>query len=112
MYHICLIKNEVKITKPVAKALFKAQICEAELWYELGDVVADSRLRFYSDHYEHMDWLRDREHLVEILLKYKVKGDICFGSLDGDNKDKFWGYRFDGYGGMCFLRGDIKWLPC
>lgn len=92
--------------------MFKAQIGEVELWCDVDEVAVNGKLQFYNNRYEYMDWLRDRDHLVDVLLKYKVKGDICFGSLDGDNKDKFWGYRFDGYGGMCFLRGDIKWLPC
>lgn len=48
-------------------------------------------------------------HVQEVLLKHKVKGDICFGSLEGDNADQFWGYRFDGKGNVQDLEGKLQW---
>lgn len=66
------------------------------------------RLNFNSDDMEHMDFVDDKA-VQRILKKYKVKGDICFGSLEGDNAGSFWGYRFDGKGGMKKLTGKLVW---
>ena len=54
-------------------------------------------LMFISDHMEHMDYLWN-ESIINKLKEMKVKGDITFGSLDGDNAGDNWGYRFDGKG--------------
>lgn len=100
--------NTVKISPKCAKELFEAQGGEnGEIWSSLEDVTYKGKITFNPDHMEWMDWLSNHEELVEILKKYKAKGDICFGSLEGDNAGKFWGYRFDGNGGMVELTGRV-----
>ena len=98
--------NTVHISKKCAEELFGAQN-EDEIWYSPKDVAPNGTVTFNSDHQEHMDWLSSGDKLVAILKKHKVKGDICFGSLEGDNDGQFWGYRFDGKGGMKFLAGRV-----
>lgn len=99
--------NTVKISNECAKELFEAQGENGEIWYNLEDVTYKGRVTFNSDHSEWMDWLAHNEELVEVLKKHKVRGDICFGSLEGDNAGSFWGYRFDGKGGMVELTGRV-----
>lgn len=107
MWSIGLITNDVVITDACAKALFKAQAYPEELWSEVGDVTHDGRLSFNGDHMEHMDFLGSNDAMVAVLCAHKVSGDICFGSLEGDNAGSFWGYRFDGKGGMTPLAGEV-----
>lgn len=64
-------------------------------------------LIFNPDHMEHMDYVGE---ISEKLKELKVKGDITFGSLDGDNSGSNWGYRFDGKGGMKTLTGVITFV--
>lgn len=107
MWSIGLITNDVAISDDCAKALFNAQAYPEELWSEVGDVTHDGRLSFNGDHMEHMDFLGSNDAMVDVLREHKVRGDICFGSLEGDNAGSFWGYRFDGKGGMTPLAGKV-----
>ncbi len=97
--------NTVLVSRTCAKELFEAQ--NEEIWYSPDEVTLNGRLSFNPDHAEWMDWLANQDALVEILKKHRVKGDICFGSSKGDNAGKFWGYSFDGLGGMTELVGRV-----
>jgi hypothetical protein len=110
MWSISVTINHAKVSKKCAKELFEAQAYEGEIWYSLEDVVYKGKLQFNSDHNEHMDYLANHDNMLEILKKHKVKGDICFGSLQGDNDGSFWGYRFDGEGGLKTLTGTILYV--
>jgi len=103
--------NTVRIPDACAKDLFAAQKYDGEKWDDPDYVTQDGLLYFNPDHSEWMDWLGsgDTDHLIAVLKKHKVRGDICFGSLEGDNAGSFWGYRFDGAGGMVPLKGIITW---
>lgn len=105
-WHIGLLVNEPIITMDIAKKLVKA--C-GNVWDDIDDVTYENHLFFNEDHMEWMDFIGDNEKIVTILKKAKVKGDICFGSLEGDNAGSFWGYRFDGKGGMKKLCGSVVW---
>lgn len=107
-WSIANITNTVKITDACAKDLFAAQEYEHEIWSDPSDVTYEGKLVFLKDLMEHMDYVW-REHIQKVLKAHKVKGDITFGSLDGDDFGKFWGYRFDGKGGMAKLKGMIVW---
>lgn len=107
-WSIEVIVNNVKIPKTLIKELFDAQKGE-EIWYDVNEVTYDAVLSFNPDHMEHMDFLGTNKKIVSILKRAKLTGDICFGSLDGDNSGSFWGYRFDGEGGMKTLEGNINW---
>jgi len=109
MWSIHETVNTVEISKECAKELFEAQAYENEIWSDAGDVAYKGKLCFNEDHYEHMDFIGNNEPMVEILKKHKVNGDICFGSLEGDNAGRFWGYRFDGKGGMVELKGVVMY---
>lgn len=99
--------NTVTISKKCARELFAVRK-NYGTWYSLEDVTYDGKLNFNGDHMEHMDYLWN-EDIQAVLLKYKVRGDVCFGSLEGDNAGSFWGYRFDGKGGMSTLEGKVEW---
>lgn len=107
MWSIGELVNTVEITKECAKELFEAQGYEGETWDSLEQVEYKGKLVFNSDHFEHMDFLATDKKVVEILKKHKVKGDICFGCLEGYNAGQFWGHRFDGKGGMVELVGKV-----
>jgi hypothetical protein len=43
-----------------------------------------------------------------VLLRHKVKGDICFGDVEGSSRGLFWGYRFEGDGSMWELEAVLE----
>lgn len=107
MWRIHNTVNTVKVSKKCAQELFRSVTRNTGFWNDVSEVTdRDGVLIFNEDHYEHMDflWL---EEIQKVLLKHKVKGDICFASLEGDNAGSFWGYRFDGKGGGVKLDGEI-----
>lgn len=108
-WHVELLNNTVKISEECAAELFKAQRSYTEIWWS-PDEVRDSKgiVTFNSDHYEHIDWIENSD-LDAILKKHRVSGDITFGDLEGSATARFWGYRFDGKGGMVELKGRIQW---
>lgn len=107
----CLVNTAV-ISNDCAHDLFEeAQDYEGELWGDYEEVIDKNvgLLRFNPDHMEHMDYLATHDNVIKILKRHNVKGDICFGDLEGDHAGSFWGYRFDGKGGMKHLRGRLLW---
>lgn len=106
-WNIGLIENTVEVSKDIAKALAQYDRGIQHGWSDADDVTLGmGKLYFNSDHMEHMDYLWD-ETVIRILCVYKVKGRICFGSLEGDNRGTFWGYEFDGEGNMHKLQGKV-----
>lgn len=78
---------------------------EEEILNELFEVEGNKyKLYFNQDHQEHMDFVA---FFKNALANLKVKGDITFASLEGDNAGEFWGYRFDGEGGVKDLKGEV-----
>lgn len=107
-WSIGIIENTVKVSQKCAKELFESQEEGTDIWYSQEEVTGTKgKLTFNQDHMEWMDWLANNDTLVGVLKKHKVKGDICFGSVEGDNAGEFWGYRFDGNGGMIELKGTV-----
>lgn len=111
MWTIACLVNTANIPNECKHDLFdEAQDGMGEIWDDIDDVTDESGLlKFNPDHMEHMDYLGTHPKAFEILKRYNAEGDICFGSLEGDNADQFWGYRFDGNGGMKKLEGEIVW---
>ncbi len=109
MWSIAEIDNTVWISPACAKELFKVGRSEGAGWYELEEVTYEGKLTFSPDHMESMDYLGTSQPICEVLCRHKVHGDITFGSLEGDNAGQFWGYRFDGKGGMAPLEGKLQW---
>lgn len=101
---IGLISNTVTIS----------EACEQELQQfadnlSLDSMVLEGKLFFDRDHYEHMDYLKNPP-VLETLAKHKVNGEITFGSLEGDNSGRFWGYRFQD-GKLTKLVGEVVFTP-
>jgi hypothetical protein len=71
-------------------------------WYR-----GQAYLRFDSDRQEHMDFLWQTD-IQKFLLKGGCRGQVCFGSLDGDNSGEFWGYSFTD-GGVKNMVGCLEW---
>jgi hypothetical protein len=110
-WSIAEIVNSVEIPIDCAKELYDGQSYKGDIWDDLDGVTCDGKLYFNPDHMEWMDYVNtNTEWMVPILNKYNVKGDICFGSLEGDNEGTFWGYRFDGNGNMSPLTGKLEWI--
>ena len=122
MWSISNIDNTVTLSKAQALELakntdFLMQVCgEYNPEYQndkekLADLFEASKakykLKFLEDSMEHMDYVSE---ICEILQQFKVKGDITFGSLEGDNANSYWGYRFDGKGGVKQLQGAITFV--
>lgn len=105
---IGLMKNTVKISKACAKDLLKATKDE-DVWYNLKEVTTEEgHMSFNPDFMEGMDIVCS-DTIQKVLKKHKVSGEICFGSLEGDNEGEFWGYSFDGEGEMSTLKGTVVW---
>jgi len=66
------------------------------------------KLEFNDDHMEHMDAALYRDDVREILAKHKVNGRVCFGSLEGDNAGRFWGFEWTN-GELRDLKGSLQW---
>lgn len=92
-WNIGLLSNTVEISEKCAADLWKAVQKGDNPWYEAEDVSYQGKLSFNSDHMEHMDYMWNAA-IQKVLLKHKVNGDVTFGSMDGDNRGQFWGYRF------------------
>jgi len=109
-WQIALLENKIKVSSKVAKELFDLSEKDlSEIWYSENDVTDENDvLQFNPDHMEHMDYLWDVEY-QKILKRNKIKGRALFGDLDGDNFGTFWGYEFDGKGGMKLLEGKLSW---
>ena len=125
MWSITNTENGVKLTKKQAIELSNIAEYKETVSGYYGDHKYDSQdemledlfeyddkkyyLMFNPDHMEHMDYLWN-ESIINKLKEMKVKGDITFGSLDGDNSGSNWGYRFDGKGGVKHLTGVITFI--
>lgn len=114
MWRIEVIDNTLKINKKTAQDLLKEnkklEKTGQEIWYDLDDITdCDGCIKFNRDHYEHMDFLDNRPGIVKVLKANKAKGRVTFGCLDGDQFGQFWGYEFDGKGGMKKLTGTLTW---
>lgn len=116
-WNICLIENTIVVTRGIAADLYAAQQAGKTLccpWENENEIInwhpirPKGVLHFEYDHMEHMDFLWDAK-IQEILKQHEVEGVVKFGSLEGDNEGKFWGYEFDGKGGLVELKGTIEW---
>ena len=123
MWSISLINNSVKLNRKQALDLAKNSnyisiVGDYETpHFDNDDALLTSmfkksgktyfQLMFIPDHMEHMDYIHQ---ISNSLKQLKVKGDITFGSMDGDNSGRFWGFRFDGTGNMKHLVGNVNFI--
>jgi hypothetical protein len=110
-WSVAKITNTVKISEAVARDLIQQFPNIPVLDYiespEPSALLEGDKLFFDTDHSEHIDWLDDR--ILAVMASHKVEGDITFGSLEGDNRNTYWGYRFDGKGSYKHLTGKVVW---
>jgi hypothetical protein len=106
-WNIGIIKNEVDVTQECVEEL---QSWLQDTLGECDDLYYDGKINFNEDWHESMDFLF-YEEAQAILRKHAVTGDICFGSLEGDNAGQFWGYRFDGKNPVINLEGTLSFNP-
>lgn len=106
-WHISLIENTVVVPPACAEDLLRLDVFEG--WARTVDDLRTEagHLVFFHDWMEHMDYIGDPE-VLGALLRHNARGDICFGSLDGDNAGRFWGYRFTDEG-VTGLNGVVVW---
>lgn len=109
-WRINLVINTVVVPTPHLFEDLAATGTAADLGWEREDFREVNALRFDEDHMEHMDYVSAPD-VQEVLKKHKVQGSICFTSHEGDNKNKAWGYHFDGKGGMEKLTGTLVFRP-
>lgn len=66
---------------------------------------------FDGDDMEHMDYLTSNTAICEKMASIGVTGRILFGSLEGDNKNTFWGVEFASghYRKLSATTADIQW---
>ena len=103
-WQISLLENTVQVDTECEKELqayYEQNICD-------DDCVYRGKLNFNEEHSEHMDFV-SHEGIREILSRHKVSGRVCFGSLQGDNANSFWGYEFKN-GDLTHLSGKVVWL--
>lgn len=102
-WHIGVLKNTVRVSNTCGAAI-KAYLV-SQYTHEPDDVVClDGTLCF--DSHEHSDYL-DAE-VCALIAADGATGDVCFGSVEGDNAGEFWGHRFEG--GSCQkLKGEVVW---
>ena len=125
---IALLENTVLLPADVAVETARKLIEEnMDTFYEVDpdyvDDIADENLLYYAhlakkgdgyslvfsdDDMEHMDWLQDDICLT--LARAGATGTVKFGSLEGDNRNSFWGYEFK-QGHYRTLSGTVTWSP-
>lgn len=108
-WQIELTVNTVVVPHAAISELIAAQDYEEELWYHEDVLDDEGHLQFNPDHMEHMDYLGNNDKVIAVLKAARVKGDIFFQSLEGDDAGSAWGYRFDGKGGMKLMKGEVVW---
>lgn len=115
-----IIENSAKVPRKVAEEFaekFKKQL-DFLSWIDnlndpenkeqiFNEIFCGKYLNLTEDHSEHIDWLTDK--MCTFLAANKVKGNIKFGALEGDNAGSFWGYSFDGAGGWKKIKGELVW---
>lgn len=107
MWTVACLVNDVNIPNEAREDLFEEI---GEILNSIDEVADENgRLIFSPDSMENMDYLSLYDEVIKVLKRYDAEGDICFGSLEGDNAGQFWGYRFDGQGGMKKLEGKLVW---
>lgn len=106
-WSIGVLKNEVTITVACADELADWLKDNLGVWEPLGE---DGKIDFNEDWGESMDFLFHDE-VQDILRRHDAEGDVCFGSLEGDNAGTFWGYRFKGTDPVVRLKGTVVFEP-
>lgn len=110
-WSVAKITNSVRISEAVALDLIEKfpniAVIRGVEQPQPSDLLDGDKLFFNYDHSEHMDWLDN--DILATLAAHNVEGDITFGSLEGDNRNTYWGYRFDGKGNFRHLTGKVVW---
>jgi hypothetical protein len=91
MWRIHNMTNTVKVSPECAKAVFEKLDGQGGFKNAHEVIDREGHLYFNPSHFEHQDYV---SCVLDVLTAHKVSGEIIFGSLDGDNRGKAWGYQF------------------
>jgi len=113
-WNVALLENTIEINETIANDLFALQEdgkISSWPWHDVASVIVwrGTKLDFNPDHMEHMDFLWE-EKIQEVLCRHNIKGIVKFGDLESSQQGEFWGYEFDGKGGMKKLKGNLQWI--
>lgn len=107
-WYVADIENTVKIPKTKVKEANASLLNVSDYFENIGQAFDKSgRLVLDPDAGEWIDPFDD--DLMPVLLQFEPQGKLLFGSLEGDNAGDFWGYEFDGKGGVKELTGRLHW---
>ncbi len=114
MWNIAKVVNTLELTDECIDELWENNSSIGLDWEEKEEFYYTNKkgekyFYFNSDHMEHMDYMWHKE-IIEIIKKHKLKGDVCFESVEGDNAGSKWGYRYDGKGGFVKLIAEVSWV--
>lgn len=121
MWRVSLLENSLNLTKDFKKDLkekVRSKKIDMNIHYynlnkideeQLNDCLFDENTLFFNeDHHEHIDYLYHNNKLISLINKHKLKGEIKFGCLDGDQFGEFWGYSFNN-GKMKKIKAKLNW---
>lgn len=107
-WSISVLKNTLRFKSHVTAEQLKDWLDSNGHAVYPDKVVDGYKIDFDHDAMEHMDYLHEDE-VQKILNDGYAEGDVCFGSLEGDNSGQFWGYRFTPGEQAKDLNGRISW---
>lgn len=110
-WSVGVVENSLELTEASINALIECR--SFQYLHDTNDKdelrecgFEENSLYLSEDWYEHIDILASNPEFVTIIEQNGGTGDVCFGSLEGDNSGSFWGYRFKD--GKCIpLHGTI-----
>ena len=98
------VYNSLKISKPIADLLFKAQGENQELWRSVDEITTDDGLlSFNPEHGEHMDYLGSHEAIRAVLKRAGASGIVAFAARENGSETRYWGYEFTVKGWLKYL---------
>jgi hypothetical protein len=102
-WSIGILKNTLEVTETIMARVI--EVADDLGGYEPRDLVYKGNICFIEDHMEHMDYLGD-PNVLKVLKEEKVRGEVVFASMEGDNSGDWWRYAFDGEGN-CVATGGL-----
>ena len=104
VWSVTEVFNSLKISKPVADLLFKAQGESQELWHSVDEITtADGFLSFNPEQGEHTDYLSSHEDIRAALKRVGASGVVAFSAQGSDTEKRYWGYEFTARGWLKYL---------
>lgn len=101
-WSISVIKNTITIPDPDVQKEILIKTAESMGYDDPEDAdlflhkmfTRENKIVFHDDDMEHQDFLTHNDQICGIIASSGAEGEVCFGSLEGDNKGSFWGVSF------------------